>query len=109
MLLCKIMLDLVSSCPVLIYGYLLDCHLMVDHALYEADWIVFVTAGGRDKLVIYQTGGQVRATEGGGEYAGYRESPPESKSSSRHQGTTRMASLLSSSFLCFIHLAIISV
>ena len=51
------MLNLVSSCPVLIYGYLLDCHLMVDRTLYEADWIVFVTAGGRDKLVIYQTGG----------------------------------------------------
>jgi hypothetical protein len=38
-----------------------------------------VTAGGRDKLVIYQTGGQVRAAEGCGEYAGYCKSPPESK------------------------------
>jgi hypothetical protein len=38
-----------------------------------------VTAGGRDKLIIHQTSSQVRAAEGGGEYAGYRESPPESK------------------------------
>ena len=47
--------------------------------LYEADWIVFMTAGGHDKLVIHQTGGQVRAAERGGEYEGYRASPPESK------------------------------
>jgi hypothetical protein len=39
--------------------------------LYEAEWIVFVTAGGHNKHVIHQIGGQVRAAEG--EYEGYRE------------------------------------
>jgi len=36
---------------------------MADRTLYEADWIVFMTAGGHDKLVIHQTVGQVCAAE----------------------------------------------
>jgi len=51
---------------------------MASRTLYEADCIVFVTVGGHKKLVIHQTNGQVCAAEGG-EYEGYRESPPALK------------------------------
>ena len=44
--------------------------------VYDADWIIFMTPGERNKLVIYSDGGQVRA----GEYEGYHESALESKS-----------------------------
>jgi len=46
--------------------------------LYEADCIVFVTAGRHDKLFIHQTGGQVCSAEGR-KYEVYWESPPASK------------------------------